>query len=1096
MTSQKTIQSLIDDIDGILPKAGSRLPWSKPGDVAAQHRVLERVRSYLVAQQQHLVTEPEKAPEPVNSAQSAAVQQIVQAVTQEMDLLRADLMQPLQADLQALRQQREYLVEEIRELERTKRQIDYLPHSKTPQQQLIPEFSQELMSRCAESLTQQLAQILANWEVQLLSSESTLGAITPATSNRGKVASVMQPQERLEQLRQLQVQSDQLLTTLDANQRTIFEALQRNLQGYQESLSQGLEKMHRLGVQGELLFTALVNRLAQQLGREASTIWQSSVQMPDSAAQTNLATNQSTSETLLPLDALSVKEPSSSGTTVLTALPNPLHGQQMPLQPVQPVEQLPTQQKKAISSTAAQEAIAQSDSTAEDIFLENLTSEDWEIIEGLDSENLSLDLDKNDEIDTFIQLDIDSQVSLPLVEEIGTPSPSVSQDLDSLLDLVNEQFTTVTPSAAAQTRTGDVGGLDEVDKAAELIFSSDNRRREIEELYESLFGTGSLLDTAKSDESQALTPESLAALPVDGESDTSEALAPPMSLEMPGEDQFSSADSVNSLVSEVEDVLFEGLTDPANEITQTRSPDWSTGQSPESWEVLFFEDSIPQSPIEANVAGEAQASPLATNSLCHRESASDQEGVESIAALTDLLQTMGLSHKVPATGADSMRTTTKQQSESHTPETEPQASLVEENYIPASPEEDLLATDELDSAPPELEMVLDQNTLQQLQQDLYSFEEPESQDNQSSQVQSSPSNYLTSPTVTPDTAQVNQHNQRFLMSQELLAEDWEEFALNGLLNEESTFQRLENGATTDLPTHKPDHFDEEPTSQRLENGATTDLPTHKPDHFDEEATSQRLENGATTDLPTHKPDQFDEEATSQRLENGTTDLPTHKPDQFDEESTSQRLESGTTTDSPPEEPDQFDINEEEVATNSIEEEILDNSTPTAQESLESDFDPDFFSFEALELDQEDALSVEPFANEDQTFMELLLDEPVESTTEEILGSPELEFEWGFFSQEAFELEQAEAVSHAMPGEDIAPDNEALSEKVEDESLDPIQNITLPPQTLDNESDAFPDTAVDSEPQEAVSLSEAAPKEPVKPGGVIAPDNEALRKESN
>jgi hypothetical protein len=206
------------------------------------------------------------------------------------------------------------------------------------------------------------------------------------------------------------------------------------------------------------------------------------------------------------------------------------------------------------------------------------------------------------------------------------------------------------------------------------------------------------------------------------------------------------------------------------------------------------------------------------------------------------------------------------------------------------------------------------------------------------------------------------------------------------------------------------------------------------------------------------------------------------------------LENGATTDLPPQEPDQFDINEEEVATNSIEEELLDNSTPTAQESLESDFDPDFFSFEALELDQEDALSVQPFANEDQTFMELLLDEPVESTTEEMIASPELEFEWGFFSQEAFELEQAEAVSHAMPGEHIAPDNEALSEKVEDESLDPIQNITLPPQTLDNESDAFPDAAVDSEPQEAVSVSEAAPKEPVKPGGVIAPDNEALRKE--
>jgi prefoldin subunit 5 len=48
-----------------------------------------------------------------------------------MDVLRADLMQPLQADLEALRQQRESLVQEIRQLERTRQQIDSLTQQKT-----------------------------------------------------------------------------------------------------------------------------------------------------------------------------------------------------------------------------------------------------------------------------------------------------------------------------------------------------------------------------------------------------------------------------------------------------------------------------------------------------------------------------------------------------------------------------------------------------------------------------------------------------------------------------------------------------------------------------------------------------------------------------------------------------------------------------------------------------------------------------------------------------------------------------------------------------------------------------------------------------
>jgi hypothetical protein len=345
VTSQKDIQSLIADIDSILPKTDARLPWSKPGDVAVQRRVLERVRSYLVSQQQNFVAAPQKSPVPATSAQAEVVQQIAQAVTQEMHFLRADLLQPLQADLEALRSEREYLVREIQQLERTKQQIASPPQHKVIQQEIISEFSQELISRCTETLSQQLAQILVNFEHRV-NTESTTAAISSIYSSQGNVGSVMQPQERLEQVRQMQVRSDQMLTTLDANQRAIFDALQRNLQSYQESLSQGLENMHRLGVQGEMLFTAFMNRLAQQLGREASTIFSSSLQLSDSQHQTEqTATSQTKPETLLPIDALSVTEQ------------NPLLGRQKQLQSLQSVEPLLREQENASSSADDREAL-------------------------------------------------------------------------------------------------------------------------------------------------------------------------------------------------------------------------------------------------------------------------------------------------------------------------------------------------------------------------------------------------------------------------------------------------------------------------------------------------------------------------------------------------------------------------------------------------------------------------------------------------------------------------------------------------------------------------------------------------------------------
>ena len=1002
MTSLKDIQSLIADIDSILPKADARLPWFKPGDVARERLVLERVRSYLVSQQQNFVAASTEPSVPATSAQKEVVQQIVQAVTQEMNLLRADLMQPLQADVEDLRQQREALVQEIRQLEQKRQQIDSTNQRSTQEQQIISELSQGLINRCTETLTQQLAQILANFGRRVVNAESqersldaTVGhsAIAlggrnstnaPALSQHEAVGEVMQSQVTSEQLRKLQEQSDQMLTTLEANQRAIFEALGRDLQGYQASLSQGLEKMHSLGVQGEMLFTALVNRTLEQLRQQASTLFSSSVLLSDAASQTQEAGIRTTPGTLLPSDAFTVTErsPQSSGAVNQAPQPNPTPVLQPPLQPPQAVEPIPVEQDSAKAdainpiSSDQQEAIPQalrsrslpapSQLSREHSVLENLNSEDWEIVEGLDSENLDFELDRNEQIDTFIQLDLDDQESLSSLEVIDTLSPLDSQETDFLLNWLNErQHYTPQEEAKTPTQVGEVTGLGTSEVAAELNQSVDRRRQEIDELYQNLFGTDSLTDTTNLDESD---------FPVESESDTSEPMQALEEVPASENDQTVNADSVTPLPPEVENVLFEGLGDrdrdretleasavvqepPATLGFQGQSPLEAREEWTQSWEDLLFEDSVPQSPSQSDLDRQVQPSSSTGDSQLTQNSIDEQQGVETIEALTDLLEEMGVSPSAPATEGNSVPAPTLQHSEDQT--SEPVVTPVEDKYIPASPEEDLLETATLESDPP-VGISLNPNTLQQLQQDLNTFEKSLSlgENAQPQEEQRLSSSDVEGSTVTPETPQLYEHNQPFpIPPQESLAEDWEEFVIN--------------------------HW----------------LRRH---------------------------------------------------------------------------------------------EFADDAIPTAAESVESDFDPDLFPSEALELDQhstvnagaaasvELALPGELIAFEDENLVEeMQWDEPTDSTTEEAIAhwdetasfaSPELEFGSDFLTQEALDSEPQGEGSTALPG--------ALREEVHEKACERTQDPTLAQDCLENDSDKLPEAGVDLEQHSAEIVEHATPENKV------------------
>ncbi len=337
------LQLLIGEIDGVLSKVAPSLPWVMAGGTAEQRQLLERVRSYLMTLQQNqgastptnLLGSPFSQTEQgahytssPDALQQQVSQQILQAVMQELGYLRAGLTQPIQADVERLQQQRAALLEEIKQLE-LRRQY-YL------QTQVSPMLPTEAIHTLVAQLQAVLAQSTA--AMPLPSASTPYGQVLSGemVGNADSSMSAYAPQ----QLQALQAQSDRLLMNLDTTLRMVCDSLQRNLQTYEESLSQGLEKMHSLGQQGEMMFTAWMNFLVQRLGQESAAYLQTSYPLPNlepasatrsddprSLAQAPLA-SALTPQTQRVLDQLGIKPPVIDlpypGTELPTASTDPL----------------------------------------------------------------------------------------------------------------------------------------------------------------------------------------------------------------------------------------------------------------------------------------------------------------------------------------------------------------------------------------------------------------------------------------------------------------------------------------------------------------------------------------------------------------------------------------------------------------------------------------------------------------------------------------------------------------------------------------------------------------------------------------------------
>jgi hypothetical protein len=313
VTSRTTeIQTLIADIDNLLAHKGNLLSKILSGQGQDPRQVLERIRSFLVrcaeSEAQASSTESRREPQQqlspllaqfVDQSHQGSLPEHSQASPRESVSVESSqfrnafspILMSLQAEIQALSQERATLVQEVRQLEQKRLQNHSLSQQLATQEKMISEFLQVLMSRLMTSLTPSRGETTAN--VPLLSSQKSNSELALLSSQP-----FLESPEQLERLTRLARELDQKLLALDGTVNVVFEALQRNIHTYDESLSQALARMYSKGVQGEQLLASWLTNLMEQLQQQTASddsstynVHNKTLSPTDSTKAANIQTN-------------------------------------------------------------------------------------------------------------------------------------------------------------------------------------------------------------------------------------------------------------------------------------------------------------------------------------------------------------------------------------------------------------------------------------------------------------------------------------------------------------------------------------------------------------------------------------------------------------------------------------------------------------------------------------------------------------------------------------------------------------------------------------------------------------------------------------
>lgn len=721
VTSQKEhLQTLIAEIDAVLQRTNPRLPWVMSGEVAQQRQVLERVRNYLVALQQRSSL-PTETGQPVGGAMSTSG--LYPGITANGEM-QADLT-PYQM-LQTILQEVSYLRTNLPQ-----------PGSQPPlnQPQLTAELLQVLMSRLQENLSQQIAQTLEGLRQQ----SAVYGTSTMLPGGSFAANGPPAAMSQYEHLQTLRSRSDQMLVNLDSTLNLVFESLQRNIQAYQESLSQGVERMYNMGQQSEYTFKALLDQLAQQLKQEASAyLLSSSTSAAPDAASPGIAKPNTATTTATPARS-PIVPPSTLAASSATSPAFPYAGAELLAAPNLELTPLLDQKEQETFQVQAETPLDSAiESWLQAVGAMNrddtpvLSEAESPALPALDLSDLELGNIDLDSSPISPQPELSSVSSLPttypnppaLAPTTTTSSPPAQEvdeedtaEIDAALKLLEEisaELDAADSLSLAEAEAQLKQMLDATDDQPGMppISLPDDARDELDEFYQSLFGSSETTPDTPATDNATIAEVAIANTPASA----------PFTPSVPDQ-----SDQSDSLVLDV-DQLFSDSSLPAIAATTVELPALSLELPADLFDPAPSTESVPQVSVSDAVAPDVSApdkiAPPPASALKPDE----------MGSLTDLFQ------DVPETAARSVPVEPPSLrrmplSPTVAPVNEPQELFLsddlfghgtplepnEDQFTRAAPEEVLLP-EEVNKDEREITLELDDLTLSSLSEDLSSLE--------------------------------------------------------------------------------------------------------------------------------------------------------------------------------------------------------------------------------------------------------------------------------------------------------------------------------------------------------------------------------------
>jgi hypothetical protein len=664
-----------------------------------------------------------------------------QAIRREMIYLRNHLTQPLQEEVERLRLEQRNLIQEIQLLEARKAQTNAPIQSQSYQQQLSREFLQEFMTRLQDSLIHNVTETLNHIENRFLDSILLTDAdslpVLPATSSEeSRALSSLTPAQRLEQMRQLQAQSDHLLMTLDSSLSVIFEALQRNLQTYSDSLSQSLERMHSLGKQGEVMFTTLVNQLAQQVGQETSSYLQSSLQLTESEVSIN-----EEPETLKPTISPPVSPEQDLSLTVEEFLP--YAGAEIPKKPAEFVTPSPEMEQTAEPLETIQRFSP--------VEKESLLSGEQEL--DLKQQEPSFSLNWEEPLSRADSSDVDAEFEALFETSEPEKTPIYSVVEPEEIDLFATEVQTLDEKP---TPIATITEPEEIDLFATEVQTLDEKPTPITTITESeeidLFGE-ELIFIEELDEEDASEDVDTVFLDEETPTDDQEidGMVEVSDSNLDIENLFGDAEKTATTASvEPEEILSE-LPHEMDDFINLSSLDLFNESNSESPLDSQLPETENLSPVSVFPESEDLLSEVIVTTSANAESSNPFD--ETLADLSDIFEEPNFEDDSPqnlgivSARTQEMLTGIPSQEQSTSDEGEqPIISLEGDEYIQASPDENLLPISlEEDSDQIDSRLLIGRNTLECLEADLFNLEKIESTSKTSLPSKSSPVKSSNSP---------------------------------------------------------------------------------------------------------------------------------------------------------------------------------------------------------------------------------------------------------------------------------------------------------------------------------------------------------------